>query len=200
MTRMGAALRFYCLHGLDVDALCELSEKPEEVSVEDWDKLNAVVARASEQVRVWLEAGRARALAVLAEHAKPGSKNRKVQNDWFAWAQLRPLKTPEDAKTLYVGVSIGTTPALLGTLPRGTMYYAAYLATAGGASARADLCRRMREAGMTDVFEADAAFGDDSIILGLVPLKPESSLEDVVAWSAERFRDLADRWPKIFPR
>src|SRR5690606_6761344 len=97
-------------------------------------------ARASEQVRVWLEAGRARALEVLAEHAKPGSKNRKVQNDWFAWAQLRPLKTPEDAKTLYVGVSIGTTPALLGTLPRGTTYCAAYVATAGGASARADLC------------------------------------------------------------
>lgn len=56
------------------------------------------------------------------------------------------------------------------------------------------------EAGMTDVFEADAAFGDDSIILGLVPLKPESSLEDVVAQSTERFRDLAGRWPKIFPR
>lgn len=198
MSRVGPALAFYCRHGLEVDELWKLSKSPEGVSPEDWEKFETVIARASKQVEVWLEAGRKGAIGALAGRATCGAQSRTLTRDWFAWAQLKPIAAPRGANTLYAGVSIGTTPEELGGTKEGTTYYAPYLATTGGLEARRRLCERLVRAEIP-AFEADSHFGDDAIVLKLIPLGEDSDLQAIVEESTACFRALAECWDRAFP-
>jgi hypothetical protein len=179
------ALAFYLKHAADYEALWEIDEPPHGVLDADWKKFEAVRTKASEQAAELLIACRDEAMSAFSPRFSAGAKTqpKTVQQNWFAWGELTGRK-PKTLNKFYVGCALGADPT-------GLVCLQPYVAP-GRVSERPELLSLLRGLRLPwEIPTAEWLEGDDSITLCLVPLRPESDLNELSGACAKPFRELA---------
>jgi hypothetical protein len=184
--RLGASLEFHIRHAQDILALEELGdERPENVSEEDWNKLDEVLALASRQATALLTDIRDRASHLLADRVIVTSKStpRSTRHTWDSWLEFK-MRGVRSRPIGCIGAKIATETV-------GGDVLVVYMRATGGAEREARVTKALIERGVA--IERDVSAVADRTLAPLLvkELSPEDDADALVAKAVEAIERLA---------